>query len=92
MCVCVCGGGGGGGGGGAQVHGLTRLRHVTEALLVGMVARANCGMMLAQADRLKATELRRAAMQVRAAEDDHGRARERESERARERERECVYV
>jgi len=47
-----------------QVHGLTRLRHLTETLLVGMVARSNCGMMLAQADKLKATELRKAAMQV----------------------------
>ena len=38
---------------------------LTETLLVGMVARTNCGMMLAQADKLKATELRKAAMQVR---------------------------
>ena len=47
------------------MHGLTRLRMLTETLLVGMVARTNCGMMLAQADKLKATELRKAAMQVR---------------------------
>ena len=47
-----------------QVHVLSRLRILTETLLVGMVARANCGMMLAQADKLKALELRKAAMQV----------------------------
>ena len=48
----------------SDVHGLSRLRQLTETLLVGMVARTNCGMMLAQADKLKALELRKAAMQV----------------------------
>eukprot|EP00160_Parvularia_atlantis_P014412 Unigene356_Nuclearia_a/m.1230 Unigene356_Nuclearia_a/g.1230 ORF Unigene356_Nuclearia_a/g.1230 Unigene356_Nuclearia_a/m.1230 type:complete len:1228 (+) Unigene356_Nuclearia_a:36-3719(+) len=55
----------------ADAHGLVALRKAMETVLIGMLDRANCTRLFVEANRLKAPELRQAALEIIVSEFDN---------------------